>query len=262
MNILIFVKQVPDDGIEIHLDPATGLPATGKVDKVANAFDTYALELAARYVEANGGSITVAAIGPAGTESTLKNLLAVGASHAYLFTDPLFEKGDEASTACALAQMVKKCEAEDGVTYDLILCGKESTDEISSQVGARLAEMLKLPFVSSVIEVSPGEDGLIARQETEEGYIKFVTSTPAVYTIAKPGYDPRFPNIRAKMAARKAKVPVFSAADAGVAEPPCFVECLGYFEPPKRKAGLKIEEKEVADTVAKAMEILISDKAL
>ena len=55
MEILIFVKQVPDDAVEVRLDPASGKPATGNIDKVANAFDTYALELAARYVEANGG---------------------------------------------------------------------------------------------------------------------------------------------------------------------------------------------------------------
>jgi electron transfer flavoprotein beta subunit len=40
------------------------------------------------------------------------------------------------------------------------------------------------------------------------------------------------------------------------------VECLGYTEPPKREAGLKVQEKEVADTVAKALEILIQDKVL
>ncbi len=262
MEILIFVKQVPDDAVEVRLDPASGKPATGNIDKVANAFDTYALELAARYVEANGGKVTVAAMGPKGTDSMLKNLLAVGASKAYLFTDPSFETGDENAIAARLAQIAKKCEAENGAPFDLILCGKESTDEISGQVGARLAEKLGLPFVSSVIEVAPAGDKLVAKQETEDGYVKFETSMPAVYTIAKPGYDPRYPNIKAKLAARKAVVPAFSAAEAGVADAESFVELLGYTEPPKRQAGLKICEKEAADTVAKAMEILTSDRVL
>ena len=262
MEILIFVKQVPDDDKEVRLDPATQKPATASIDKVANAFDTYALELAARYVEANGGKVTVAAMGPKGTDSTLKNLIAVGASKAYLFTDPSFEEGDENAIAGRLAQLVKKCEAENGAPFDLILCGKESTDEISGQVGARLAEALGLPFVSSVVEVSPAGDKLIAKQETEDGYIRFETSMPAVYTIAKPGYDPRYPNIKAKLAARKAVVPTFDAAQAGVTEAASYVETLGYTEPPKRQAGLKIQEKEAADAVAKAMDILIRDKAL
>ena len=51
MDILVFVKQVPDDSVEIHLDGA-GVPAVKDIEKVTNAFDTYALELAARYTEA------------------------------------------------------------------------------------------------------------------------------------------------------------------------------------------------------------------
>lgn len=57
MDILVFVKQVPDDSVEIHLDGA-GVPAVKDVEKITNAFDTYALELAARYTEANGGEVT------------------------------------------------------------------------------------------------------------------------------------------------------------------------------------------------------------
>ena len=65
-----------------------------------------------------------------------------------------------------------------------------------------------------------------------------------------------------ELAARKAVIPTFSAAEAGVSEVASFVECLGYTEPPKRQAGLKVQEKEAAETVAKAMEILIQDKVL
>ena len=105
------------------------------------------------------------------------------------------------------------CEAENGQPYGMILCGKESTDEISGQVGARLAEILGTGFVSSVIEVEPQDESFVAKQETEEGYIRYSVAQPAVFTIAKPAYDPRYPNIKAKLAARKAIVPVFAAAD-------------------------------------------------
>ena len=89
MDILVFVKQVPDDSVEIHLDGA-GVPAVKDVEKVTNAFDTYALELATRYTEANGGEVTVAAIGTEDCTSMMKNLLAVGAKKAYLFKDDVF----------------------------------------------------------------------------------------------------------------------------------------------------------------------------
>lgn len=262
MDILVCVKQVPDDYAEIHLDPATGLPAAEAAEKVANAFDTYALELATRYCEANGGEVTVACIGPEGVSSMMKNLLAVGAKKAYVFDQTGLEGADEAVTAAYLASIVKKCQELSGQAYGLILCGKESTDEISGQVGARLAEKLGLGFVSSVVEVEPNGDSLAAKQETEDGYIKFAVNTPAVLTIAKPAYDPRYPNIKAKMAARKAVIPVISAADAGIEKAVNLASCVGYSEPPKRNAGVKIQEKEAADAVSKAMSILLQDKVL
>lgn len=262
MDILVFVKQVPDDSVEIHLDPASGKPATEAAEKVTNAFDTYALELAARYSEAHGGEVTVAAIGSADCTSMMKNLLAVGAKKAYLFSDAAFEGADEGATAAYLAKLVKKCEAENGQPYGMILCGKESTDEISSQVGARLSEILGTGFVSSVIEVEPQDESLVAKQETEEGYVRYQTAMPAVFTIAKPGYDPRYPNIKAKLAARKAVVPVFTAADAGVEKQAALVSCESYSEPPKRSAGVRIKEKEAEEAVRKALEIMAQDKAL
>ena len=55
MEILVLIKQVPDDSVEIKLDPATGAPKLDGVEAVVNAFDTYALEMAKRYIEDNGG---------------------------------------------------------------------------------------------------------------------------------------------------------------------------------------------------------------
>lgn len=261
MDILVFVKQVPDDSTEIHLD-AAGVPALKEIEKVTNAFDTYALELAARYAEANGGEVTVAAIGTEDCTSMMKNLLAVGAKKAYLFKDEVFAGADEGATAAYLAKVVKKCEEENGKPYGLILCGKESTDEISGQVGARLAELLGTGFVSNVIEAEPQDENLVAKQETEEGYIRYEVAQPAVFTIAKPAYDPRYPNIKAKLAARKAVVPVFGAADAEVSKEEALVTLKNYSEPPKRSAGIRIKEKEAAEAVRKAMEKMLQDKAL
>ena len=61
----------------------------------------------------------------------------------------------------------------------------------------------------------------------------------------KPDYEPRFPTIKSKMAANKAKIPVLSAADCGLD-----VERSGLkgsptkvkksFTPPRKEGGLKI----------------------
>ena len=81
MEILVCVKQVPDDSVEVHLT-AEGKPDLANITPVVNAFDTYALEMAARLKEAGEGEITVLCIGGEEARNSLKNCLAVGADHA------------------------------------------------------------------------------------------------------------------------------------------------------------------------------------
>ncbi len=252
MNIFVCTKQVPDDEAKIGLKD--GKPDTENVGKIINAFDGYATEMAIRYCETSGGEVTVATLGDAQeVKPSMVQLLAVGANHAYIGNAI---EGDESATASALSQMIEQTKAEHG-DYDLILCGKESTDEISSQVGALLAEKMNLPLVTSVVGFEKVENGVKVQKETEEGYEYYLVSTPAVLTIAKPDYELRYPSIKSKMAARKATIPTIEGLTAESA-----LTLKSYEEPKKRQAGIKIQEEEDADTVAKAMEQLLADKVL
>ena len=94
MEILVCVKQVPDDSVEISLDPKTGAPALDGVTPVVNAFDTYALEMAVRLKEAAGGEVTVLSIGDESVKNSLKNCLAVGADYAYLAANDAYQSAD------------------------------------------------------------------------------------------------------------------------------------------------------------------------
>ena len=85
MELLVCIKQVPDDSVTVTLDPATGGPQLKDITPVVNAFDTYALEMATRFKEANGGSVTVVTIGDeAALTPSLRSCLSVGAEHAYV----------------------------------------------------------------------------------------------------------------------------------------------------------------------------------
>lgn len=100
MEILVCIKQVPDDSVEISLDEATGKPALDGVTPVVNAFDTYAEEMAVRLKEAVAESeVTVVSIGDDSVKNSLKNCLAVGADHAYLVKCDEAEKLDGAAVA-------------------------------------------------------------------------------------------------------------------------------------------------------------------
>lgn len=257
MEILVCMKQVPDDSVEIHLG-ADGQPDYSKADPQGNAFDTYGLEMAVRHTEEFGGTVTVASVGPEDNKICMKNSLAVGAGKAYLISDGGEAGLDAYGTAKRLAEAIPKIEEANGAKFDLILCGRESTDFIGSEVGEILAELLGLPFVSNVVEFTPEGDDLKIKKELDAGYLIMQTPKPALYTVSKPDYDPRYPTIKSKLAARKIQIPTIDGIEGDAAR----VAFLGYQEPPKREAGVKIQEDDPADAVAKAFELLTADKVL
>lgn len=261
MEILICVKQVPDDSIEIRLDKEKKQPNLNGVSSVANAFDTYALELAVRFMEANGGNVSVLNVGADDSINTLKNCLSVGAKEAFFVKDDLYADLDAIGTADVLADAIQKIEKDKDKKFDLILCGMESTDEITGQVGAMLAEKMGTGFVSKAIEINSKDDVMEVHQETEEGYNIVSLESPAVVTVSKPEYDPRYPTIKTKMASRKAVIPTYSAAEIGEVKQ-AKVRCIEYVEPPKKEAGIKIQEKDVALAVSATMEQMKKDKAI
>lgn len=267
MEILVFIKQVPDDQVDVRLDPATGAPKLDGVEPVVNAFDTYALEMAARFKEANGGTVTVATIGGDETIPAIKNCLAVGADKGYIIKDDSFADSDPAAKAYILCKAVAKLEELVGVKFDLIFTGKEATDYSKGAVGILLGNALNVAAVTDVIAVDPADGGVEIKQMTDSGYNRVSAAVPCVLTVQKPEYDPRYPTIKSKMKARKAEVPAISAADLGteadkVGAAGSLTKVLGLHEPAKRQAGVKIQEESVEDSVAKAIALIAAAKVL
>ncbi len=267
MELLVFAKQVPDDAVEIKLNPSTGAPDLDGISPVVNAFDTYALEMAVRFKEAHGGSVTVATIGDDKAVQAIKDCLAVGADKGFLIKDDSFTDSDAAARAHILSKAVGKIEEITGVKYDIIFCGKESTDYTGGTVGILLANGLASPCVTDVIGVEPAGNGISLKQMTETGYNMVSAAVPAVITIQKPDYDPRYPTIKSKLKARKTEVPVISAADLGtdaakVGAAGSLTKVAGMHEPAKKQAGIKIQEETAADCVQKAVSIMREAKVL
>lgn len=258
MEILVCIKQVPDDSVEISLNEATGKPALDDVTPVVNAFDTYAEEMAVRLKEAVEGEVTVVSIGDDSVKNSLKNCLAVGADHAYLVKCEDAESLDSAAVAKLLAKAKKDIEEAEGKTFDIIFCGKESTDYAASQTGLLLADELNVPAVANVIAVETVDGKAVIRQETEIGYNEIEASTPCVVTVQKPNYDPRYPTIKSKMAARKKPIAELEAGELPVSS----MEVIKVYAPAKRQAGVKIKAETPEEAVAQAMALITDAKVL
>lgn len=261
MELLVCIKQVPDDSVTVTLD-ANGAPKLDDIAPVVNAFDTYALEMAARFKEAHGGSVTVLTIGGEGVVPSLRSCLAVGADHACMLTDAA--ESDTQGTAHLLAKASQKAGEQ---PFDVIFCGSESTDGSAGQVGAQLAEELGLPVITNVLALEPKDGGISAKQETEEGYRIVEAPCPCVVTIVKPDYEPRYPSIKSKMAARKMPIASLTVADVE-ADASKFgpdaakVRRVSISAPAQRQGGVKIQEKEAAVAVSRAIEMMAGQKLI
>lgn len=256
MNILVFIKEVPDDSVAVSVQGDRA--AISDITPVVNAFDTYSLEMAVRLKEANEESqVVVVSIGNEEVKNSLKNCLAVGADKAYLVKNDDYRKLDAKAISEILMGAREKLEAELGA-FDVICFGKETTDAEASQVGVYFANKSELGVVTSVIAMEKDGDKLVTKQEIDGGYRQVETLLPSVVTIAKPDYEPRYPTIKSKMAARRQKIDDF---EVEVTSSPILEEVKD-FEPKKREAGVKIQEEEVEDTVAKAISLMLEQKVL
>lgn len=265
MNILVFIKQVPDT-TEIKIDPVTNTLIRQGVPSIVNTFDTYALETAAKIKDADPATkIIVATMGPDQAKEALKTCLSVGADKAYLVSDRAFAGSDTLATSYVLSCVAKELEKREGA-IDLIFCGKQAIDGDTAQVGPEMAEHLNLPQITYALEVSLEGGKVRARRETEDGYEVVESSIPAVITVTKTAYEPRYASVKSKMAANRAVIPLLTAADfaidteqAGLKGSPTKVKKT--FVPQRKKGGVKLQE-ETGVIAAEKLTALLSDAGI
>ena len=246
MNMIVCIKQVPDT-TEIRIDPVKKTLIRDGVPSIVNPFDAYALELAARIKDKNPDSkITLLCMGPPQAANALKECLAVGGDKAYLVSGREFGGSDTLATSYILSCAVEKVRQLEG-DFDIIFCGKQAIDGDTAQVGPELAEHLNIPQITFAIEASAEPDRVVVKKETEEGFEMVAAKYPCLVTVTKPSFDPRFPNIKAKLAANRKEIPVLGVADiaidltrAGLHGSPTKVKKT--FTPPVKSSGIKIQE--------------------
>jgi electron transfer flavoprotein beta subunit len=211
MNIVVCLKQVPGT-TEVKIDPQTNTLVRQGVKNIVNPFDTYALEEGVRIKERYGGRVTAISMGPAQAEEVLREAIATGADDAVLLSDSAFAGADTLATAYTLARAIDKLEQ-----YDLIICGRQTIDGDTGQVGPELAEMLELPFIAYASKIDEINNGYMrVKRMVEDGYEVIETPLPAVLTVVKEINVPRLPSLRGLAKAKSAVIPVWTARELGV----------------------------------------------
>jgi electron transfer flavoprotein beta subunit len=213
MNIVVCLKQVPGT-TQVKINPETNSLVREGIENIINPFDTYALEEGVRLREKHGGKVTVVTMGPPQSEAAQREAISLGADEAILLSDRAFAVADTWATAYTLSAAMKKLGS-----YDIIICGRQTIDGDTGQVGPELAEMLEIPFVAYVSNIEEiKESYLRVRRMVEEGHEIIKTTLPAVITVAKEINVPRLPSLRGIMKSKSAAVTTWTINDLDVSE--------------------------------------------
>jgi len=211
MNIVVCLKQVPGT-TDVKIDPQTNSLIRQGIQNIINPFDTYALEEGVRLKEKHGGKVTVITMGPPQADAALREAISLGADEAVLLSDRAFAVADTWATANTLSQAISKLGE-----YDIVICGRQTIDGDTGQVGPEMAEMLGIPFVAYVSKIEEiKENYLRVSRMVEDGHEVIETTFPAVITVAKEINVPRLPSLRGITRSKSAIITTWSIKELGV----------------------------------------------
>ncbi len=205
MDILVCIKQVPASN-KVEVDPVTGVLLRDGADSKMNPYDLYALETALRIREQEGGTVSVISMGPGQAEAVIREAFAMGADRGALLSDRRFGGADVLATSYTIAQGIRKMGG-----FDLILCGKQTTDGDTAQVGSEVSEWLEIPSVSNVKKIAKIEaDGITVEMDLPNELEIAKVSYPCLLSVDKDIFQPRLPSYVKKMETKDREIEVYS----------------------------------------------------
>lgn len=208
MNILVCIKQVPDSN-KVEVDPVTGVLKRNGVESKMNPYDLYALETALRIKEQKGGTICVLTMGPGQAAGIIREAYAMGADRGILISDRKFGGADVLATSYTISQGIQMAGR-----FDLILCGKQTTDGDTAQVGPEVAECMNIPSVSNVskiLEIS--EDDITVEMDMTHDIEITKVQFPCLLAVDKDIFMPRLPSYVKKLETKDREITVITLAD-------------------------------------------------
>ena len=245
MKIAVCVKEVPGANVpRRHDESSKRLVREG--DQVLNSYDAHAIEAALQLREAGGdaadATITAVCMGPDSAARTLQKALALGADDAVLVTDAGLEGSDILATARALAAAIAK-----HGPFDLVLLGQQASDSDCWVLPGVVAELLEAPVATQASKVDVAGGSVTVERQTELGYEKLTMSLPAVVSVSDAINTPRYPALKAIMAAKKKPLERVGLGDLGldasaVGTAGSGTSVLAFAPPPAKAGGVKVED--------------------
>ena len=207
MRILVFVKEVldPDAVNNYALAGRLSIGEDGRtitqsaIPRLMNAYDEQAMEAALRIRDAGiGCAITAVSAGP-DQGAILKHAASLGADEIVSL------QADTTSMDCmGVAAMLSAYVRHSG-GGDLLLFGRQASDDDQGVVPALVAEALGMPLVTIArdLSVDAGAPAVRVTRVTPLGDEVVECDCPAVVTVSSELGQPRYPTAARMMAARR-----------------------------------------------------------
>jgi len=258
MKIITCIKQVPAS-TSVDIDPETGVLIRDGNNVKLNPYDLYALEASFQIRDLSvSGKVEAVSMGPSSATRALEEAIAMGADEATLVSDRHFAGADVLATAYTLSQLILHLGK-----YDIVVCGKQTTDGDTAQVGPEIAEFLAIPHVPYVSEIiAIGTDSLKVMSSFDDHDEIVEVAFPCLITIDKGHLVPRLPSYKRKLAYGNHPIKIVTLRDLADSEvshyglngSPTQVEAI--FPPEKRTDSILIrgKAKEVAEALKKILQ--------
>ena len=261
MKILVCVKQVPGSN-NVEVDPVTGVLKRSGIPSKINPYDLYGIETALSLAERFGGTVETLTMGPPQAKEVIRETVCMGAQSGTVLTDRKFAGADVLATAYTISQGIRKCGE-----FDLIICGKQTTDGDTAQVGAEVAEYLEIPNVSNVLSIDDCRDGkLLLTTSLDDQIVTLTAPLPCLISVDGDINTPRLPSYKIRKTLTEESVKFLTFADFGDQDPDHYglsgsaTQVERIFPPEKLSQKHTIEGD--ADTQARALFTLLCDKKM
>lgn len=253
VNIYVLLKRTFDTEEKITL-------SNGKINEdgaefIINPYDEYAVEEAIQVRDAQGGEVTVISVGTEEAEKQLRTALAMGADKAVLINiEDDIENGDQFTTAKIIGEYLKDKNA------DLIIAGNVAIDGGSGQVGPRVAEILGIPYITTItkLDIENGNVSVIRDVEGDSETIE--ASLPLLVTAQQGLNEPRYPSLPGIMKAKKKPLEELELDDLDLEEDDveAKTKTIEIYLPAKKEAG-KVLDGEISAQVTELAQLLRSE---
>ncbi|MDE0719924.1 MAG: FAD-binding protein [Dehalococcoidia bacterium] len=250
---------------QIKFDYETKTIIRDGVPSEVNPFDLLGLVRAVELKNAPEDEVVVISMGPPKASEGLTTCLALGADRAVLLSDRALAGSDTLATSRALSLALQREQP------DLIICGRNSSDGETGQVGPEIAQIMGWPHISHVRKLDLGADGksVVVERMIDEGFQTLECDLPVLVCVTDGVASELFPNREQMERAEGIEAEVLTCSDLsddlslfGADGSPTWVDEIRLVDP--NRLGVLMQEtapEDVAKQVAESLRHRLAELA-